>query len=208
MGMTRMRRGTYSAVGCVVMSFAHGATAEGVSLEEVPWPEVAQCAPCVNVQFGKLQLHFSPHEIENLLVVNSEASPLHVFYLSPDKTTVSATFLSQRQERFASYVQRGFFSQYGIKSNRDFFEAIGRVPDTNDSALALMRKVEGLGKAVKYLGASKGSLHVYWIQSPAGETQHVYFAIDGQDELYQLSGSISETFFQTVLGRLEIKEIP
>lgn len=179
-----------------------------VTLERQAWPAARQCDGCVPVQFGKLDMRLPLTEIGKILVINSQASALSILPRSGAAKEL-VMFLSVEPDMLLKrYEELGLLRGLGVTTNEQLFDAIGKLPGENES-LAILRKINGIAVASRYIKMSKGPVHVYWIQSPLpGNSQDVYFVIDGEETVYQLAGNVYEQFLDAVLSNLQITEAP
>lgn len=65
-------------------------------------------------------------------------------------------------------------------NGQEFFDMLGR-PARGSDPLAKIRCIESVDTAQRYIKASKGSVHRYWVKAAPQDVQHVHFVIDGND---------------------------
>jgi hypothetical protein len=183
--------------------------ADGPTLVVETWPGATnECKLCVPIQFGKLDMNVPLSEIGKILVIGSDANALHILSASGGPKE-SVLFLTVPPRRFLKHYESiGLLKNLGIKTNEQLLDAMGVATGT-DKKLETLRKIEEVNTANRYIKTSKGSVHVYWIQSPLpGGSQKVYFVIDGEDDMYMLAGNVTREFFEAVLTNLKISDVP
>lgn len=160
------------------------------------------------IQFGKLDMNIPLSEIGKILVIGSDANALHILSASGHPKE-SVLFLTVPPRRFLKhYESTGLLKNRRIKTNEQLLDAMGVATGT-DKNVETLRKIEELTTASRYTKTSKGSAHVYWIQSPLpGGSQKVYFVIDGEEDMYMLAGDVTRKFFEAVLANLKISDVP
>jgi hypothetical protein len=179
-----------------------------VTLEKRPWPAGHKCKPCVPVQFGKLDMRLPLDQIGKILASGGPDGALHILPKSaaPKESVLFITFPPERLLK--DYQQSGRLQGLNITSNEQLFDTLGSAPGDNEG-LSRLRKIEGIDTATRYTKTSKGPLHVYWIQSPLpGGSQKVYFVLDGEEDVYMLSGNLTRKFYDSVLANLRVTDVP
>jgi hypothetical protein len=188
--------------------------AEGPQLEQAPWPQPPNaCEACVTMQYGRLEIQLPLAIVGRILVLGgTSSSGMHILppdYKVPERA-LSVIFFTQRESTFEAYKRHGFFRQHGVKTNRDFFDALGKSPDKSKS-LTIMRKAHLIDRAKRYSKASKGALSAYWVQMDPPQpsnSDNVYFVIDGEKDVYVLSGHITRALYEAVLSRMSVVDVP
>ena len=179
----------------------------GVALEKQQWPDVKHCEVCVQVQFGELEMHLPLSEIGKILVINSDSSALHILPKTNDPLT-GVLFLTIEPEMLIKmYRKAGLLRGQNITTNEQFFDALGK-PPAGKTSISKVRRIEHIDIADRYTKSSKGSLHVYWIQSSHSNSHRVYFVIDGQETVYLLAGSVTPRLYEAVLSNIRVAKVP
>ncbi len=178
-----------------------------VTLEKQPWPSSKNCELCVPVQFGRLEMRLPLANIGKILVHGSDDSALHILPENNDPLE-GVVFLTVKSESLIErYHRLGFFRGQEITTNEQFFDALGRLP-IGKTPFLLIRRIEHVDKANRYIKTSKSPLHVYWIQSRPPNSQYVYFVIDGEEIVYLLTGNVTQEFFEALLSNLRVEDVP
>lgn len=89
----------------------------------------------------------------------------------------------------------------------EFFDLLGRSARPGEP-LAKIRQVEGIDIAERYVKATKGPVHAYWIQAAPQNSQHLHFVIDGTDMIYSVVGAITPQMYTAILTGLAIRPEP
>lgn len=176
-----------------------------VGLETKPWPPTRNCGACIAVQFGKLEMRLSPADFGKLLVIGAGDSVLHVLPKSGDPSK-SMMFMSvSRDQLLGKYESAGLLKSLGITSYQQFFDALGKDPG-GDPALTKIQDIEGIDTADSYVKIAKDSVQVYWIRSSKPSLSAAYFLVG--DDLYWLTGEVTQEFYEAVLANLRIVNVP
>ncbi|MDQ2696546.1 MAG: hypothetical protein M3Z21_14475 [Pseudomonadota bacterium] len=181
-------------------------TAGGVALEEVPWPDSQQCQQCLTLQFSHLEMQWPYAELGKVTILRGNDAAMDIRLRRDGKVVPpeeSLVFLVQMPDKLTERFRRaGFFAELGVNDNEDFFDFIGD-PARESDAIQIMRQVMDLNMARRYTKASRGNLHAYWIQTEKSIPDYLYFVINGQEEVYKISGStIDERLYTTMLSNL------
>lgn len=213
---TQLGRGIFNGYGSRLgfgfllfgMFFNQCSPDSGPVLEEQPWPAEHKCETCVAVQFAKLEMHLPLSKIGKLLIVGAGDSILHILPVSGTPRE-SVLFLTVRPDNLLKhYEDLGLLRGLHVTANQEPFDAIGRLPE-NTKLLAKLRYIRGLDTAARYIKMSRGPIHVHWVQSPLpGNSQSVYFVIDGEQSVYELGGNVTRGFLDAVLAYLRVTAVP
>jgi hypothetical protein len=185
-----------------------------VVLEQAPWPAAQTCDTCVAVQYGKLEMRLPLADIGKILVFGNGLSDLTI--ILPDKSAPPKSVLLltlSPQKLITRYRKLGFLHAKRIITNEQFFDYLGTRPkatkaDRRKRDLRTLRSLWQLQVADRYSKASMESLHAYWIHSSRSNMQYVYFVIDGEKTVYELSGEVSQRLYEAILSNLRVVEVP
>lgn len=206
MGMSRSAVPTCGVLLTFILGGACFADS-GVTLQQHAWPAKSKCEKCVTIQFDRLEMRLPLAEIGKILVIRGESN---LFVLPPSSADKKASvdFLAMpRSMLLGRYRKLGLLKGFDVRTNEQFFDLLGMQPDTK--ALEILRELQGVAVAKRYIKMSKRSVHVYWIQSPLpGGSQKVYFVIDGDDMAYLLTGNVTARFLDAALSNLKIANVP
>ena len=101
----------------------------------------------------------------------------------------------------------GFLQGLDVRTNEQLFEAMGK--PAGNRKLATLRKIKGVGSAVRYVKWSKDAVHVNRTPLPQpGGPQRVHFADEGHDIVYLLAGNVMKPFLGAVLTNLRNSRTP
>ncbi len=178
-----------------------------VVIEKRPWPQKSECAVCVPIQFGKLEMCLPLSEISKIFMHERGFNMVHIL-LPSVKQKKSIDILAKKPEQLIDrYKKAGLLDEYDVKTNEQFFDLLGR-RQSNGKSLLKMRHIEGLNSATRYTKMTKDLLHVYWIESQPPNSQYVYVVIDGEETVYLFAGDITEKFYNSLLSNMRITSVP
>lgn len=179
---------------------------DGPRLETRAWPRALRCAPCVALQFGPLDMRLPLARIGKIVVLGSESSALHLLPKNNDARD-GVLFLSiGRAEMVGRYQAAGLLPASESLENQAFFDRLGE-PVAAGEPFSTMRRIEHLDRARRYLKASRGGLHAYWIEAGPGDSR-VYFVVDGEEAVYALVGAVTPDVYRSVLANMRFGPPP
>ena len=185
----------------------HPCAASDVTLEISTWPQARPCDACVTLQFGVLEMRLPTKSIGRIFISGSESFAVHLLPEGAADGRDGALFLpATRAAYIGKYQALGLASAHSI-SNEAFFDLIGQ-PARDGDPMEKIRHIENIDIATRYLKASKGPVHVYWIQAAPRHSQHIHFVIDGNDMIYSLVGAITPQLYTAILAGLAIRPEP
>ncbi|GGX74784.1 hypothetical protein GCM10007386_02130 [Pseudoduganella dura] len=150
----------------------------------------------MTVQFEELELRL-PVAMMGRLFTFANAPGLH--FLPPGgPRRALLLFATSREKVIGKYPAIDHAT-----SARQFFDTLG-----SEEPYIPAYKAEGIERAIRYTKASKGKLHVYWIEAATGDTQYVQIVVDGSNTIYTLAGDVTPQWYDAVLSHLRIAPIP
>lgn len=180
---------------------SHAAAGE-VTMEVQAWPAARDCTPCVTLQFGVLEMRLPAAAIGKILVLPGDEGSLHLIPASAD-VRHSLYFMSAP---IYSWAQR-YHQLIPPTDARHFFDQLGAPPSPGSPWLTI-RKVEQLDHAQRYIKASKGALHAYWIRGAASNNQVLHIVVDGHDRTFSVNGNLTPALYATLLANLQVTPVP
>lgn len=165
-----------------------------------PWPAPQTCTACITFQFGALEMRLPSAAIGKLFVSAAAGGTLHLIPAGADirhSLFFSATPIAQWRERYRSLVPSADMPQ--------FFDHLG---SRTSAPWQIIRKAEHLDTADSYIKTSQGALHAYWIRATLPNTQYLHIVIDGQQQVYSVSGTLTPALYTLLLANLRVTPEP
>jgi hypothetical protein len=181
--------------------------ASDVTMELRAWPAPTSCEACVTLQFGVLEMRLPTKQIGKIFISGKEPFAVHLLPQGAGDARNSALLLSATRDAYIGKYQAFSLGAAASMSGQEFFDMLGR-PARSGDPLAKIRRVEGIDIAQRYIKASKGSVHAYWIKAAPENVQHVHLVIDGDDTVYSLVGTVTPQLYDAVLTNLRITPEP
>lgn len=204
-----VRRAAAAVLVLLVAGLSHKpVSANGsVTLETQAWPAARPCEACVPFQFGLLEMRLPLAQIGKILVLGSDLSAVHLLPKNNDASN-SILFLSMRRaDLIGKYQAAGLLRQIEPLSNQAFFDRLGRLAAASDP-FAIIRRIEHLDRAKRYLKASRDKLYAYWIQAESTQSQSVYFVVEGEETVYALLGQVTPEAYEFILANMHVSPLP
>jgi hypothetical protein len=206
---------TTALVGAATMLSAVASGKEPITLEFEPWPAQRACeSACVPIQFSTLAMRLPLDDIGNILILGGGSDPaLNLLPKSGEVTESLMLLVVPPEKSFKLPGAAAELRKLGITNHERFFDLLGKAPNGNKT-LSNLRRAFDVEAASRYTKASKDGLHAYWLKpsEPIGKNTSienaVYFAIDGSDTAYMLSGVITQAVYETVLSNIRVTKIP
>ena len=173
------------------------------NISEQDWPTISKCNKCILVQYRNLGFEITNDDIKEISLLDL-TSPILDIQLNSDKTSKGIALINLTPSRLTDdFKNMGYFTRLGIKSNRDFFEALGRsYPEKHPGQI--MRKVMEVDIAKEYIHYEKDKLNAFWIKSQNPSSQNVYLVVEGQKDVTLIGGAISPQLLNQILSTLTI----
>ncbi len=177
-----------------------GVAAEA-AMEVQAWPDAQACSSCVTLQFGVLEIQLPAATIGKIFIAAGGDGGLH---LIPADTSggPSIYFMSVPSYNWA---QR-YYQLIPPTDALHFLDQLGTPAAAGP--WGTIRKVEQLDHAQRYIKASKGKLHAYWIRARPRETQYLHIAVDGHDRTYSIAGDLTPALYAALLANLRLAPEP
>lgn len=187
--------------------FAIPCMAEEILLQSASWPAARECATCIPLQFGRLEMQLPRSEVSKILVIGRGDAVVDLVPGTGDIVNSPSLHLLEQSKVLGRYAKTNLLSRYGVTTARDLYEMLGR-PAAGDQMLKIAKAAEMTSSAVAYTKASQGALHVYRIECTEPTMHRMYFVIDGDEGLYMLAGPVSQELYTAILANLRVVKIP
>jgi len=167
------------------------------------WPTISKCYTCIQVQYRSLGFDIERSDVKKITLLDL-TSPVLDLQLNSDKTKKGIAIVNLTPANLTEdFKSSGYFTELGIKTNRDFFEALGKdYPERHPGQI--MRKVMEVDTAGDYIHYEKDGLDAFWIKSRNPSSQNVYLLIEGQTDVTLIGGAISPQILSQILSTLTI----
>jgi hypothetical protein len=176
--------------------------AGNVTLESRAWPAPTSCQDCITLQFGVLEMRLPTAQIEKIFISGVEPFAVHLLPKGAIDGRSGALFMSATRAAYiGKYEALGLTASMATNSE-EFFDLLGHADASGP--LAKIRRIENIDDATRYIKASNGKIHAYWLQAAPHKSQYIHFVIDGNDTIYSLVGSISPRLYDAVLRNLRV----
>jgi hypothetical protein len=182
--------------------YMHRAAAGEVATEVQPWPVEQACAACVTLQFGVLEMRLPSAMIGKIFIAPGGDGGLHLLPADAD-IRHSLYFRSAPSYNWA---QR-YYQLIPPLDAQQFLDQLG-TPAAEGSPWRLIRKVEQLDGAERYIKANKGKLHAYWVRAKPPNTQYLHITVDGHDRSYSVNGDLTPALYAALLANLRAAPEP
>jgi len=183
-------------------------TADATTLLTRDWPVARECGGCLRLQFRRLELLLPSTEVSKVFTTGSGGPALDLVPASGDLRD-SVSIFDRTQGRLRDLFKRtDFLDAHGIRTPRDYWDALGKEPAADDKYLAMARKAERIDRAHRYTRLSRGVLTAYIVDAAEPEDRRIYFVIDGDETYYMLVGPMSASFVEAVLSNARAVEMP
>ncbi|SFD82496.1 hypothetical protein [Paracidovorax konjaci] len=172
-----------------------------------PWPPESHCSDCSTLQFGGLEMRFSPGMVGRFFV---PASGQPFVTLVPSDQALPQGPVLQAMEGQAlrkRYQRLRIFEQHRIGTPLAFYELLGDSSHKHPS-LDIARKAESIVDAVAYERFEKGALTVVRIRHADPRLNIAYLFTDRPDTYYMISGDMPESVWNQWLSTLRSASIP
>ncbi|WP_146749343.1 hypothetical protein [Paracidovorax anthurii] len=181
--------------------------AQCAGLAAQPWPPEQPCPGCATLQFGGLEMQFSPSLVGRFFVPTDGqpfvalAPPEQGLPQGPVIQAMEAKALRQRYQRL------GIFEKHRLRTPLAFYELLG---DTSrqDESLDLVRKAESIADAVSYEKFSKGPLTAIRIRQSDPRLDIAYLFTDRPDIYYMVAGDMPKNLWERLLSTLKSVAVP
>jgi hypothetical protein len=133
------------------------------TLQTSRWPEERDCVNCIRVQTRRLELQLPQTEVSKIFTTGTGGLAVDLVPPSGDLRESISIFDRTQGHLRDLFSKSGFLADHGIKTPRDYWDALGAEPAPGDKNLGSVRQVELIDTASSYTRLTKGPLTTYVI---------------------------------------------
>lgn len=189
-------------VGCSAL-LSVSACAQAVNQNEsTNLTQARECEECVPLQFGELLMQIPLKDIEKIAVLGSELSALHLVPKDGVKTGL-VTFLSLPHAEFVGKYERAkLLSKTPSLTNKELLDRLFANSGAKNDSYAVIRKIEGIGGAIKVHKATCNGLYLYRVRRDRPQIDQIYIVVQGSPITYTIAGEITDTLFHALWSNM------